>query len=406
MNIVVAGGGVFGCLVSYVLSRHGCKVTLIDKDLPGGATSASAGGLWAVGESIGLGCGVIFHGKNGAVSTDAGPEPLPREFMEFLIESNRYFPSLTQELEQNSGIHVETEDSTGLLYVIYDNEEQTYAESLLSWLQGTGVDVQQWSAKQVREREPLMTEQQQGGVYFPGDNQVNPMLLADAAKRSAINLGASFLNDAEVQNIRMSNGAITGVDTSRGYVECDVFVNAAGSWSGKLATMVGLELPIFPVRGQILCTEAMRSQTLNHNLSTSDCYILQKAHGEILIGSTTEFCDFDVEVPVENLVNLANGARRAIPALANATIKRSWSGLRPGTPDEFPILGPTPEIPNYFNATGGFRTGIVGAPLSAEIVAAHILGLAQPFEPSHFLASRFNDAEIKLSKQIGTGNVG
>jgi hydrogen cyanide synthase HcnC len=406
MNIVVAGGGVFGCLVSYVLSRHGCKVTLIDKDLPGGATSASAGGLWAVGESIGLGCGVIFHGKNGAVSTDAGPEPLPREFMEFLIESNRYFPSLTQELEQNSGIHVETEDSTGLLYVIYDNEEQTYAESLLSWLQGTGVDVQQWSAKQVREREPLMTEQQQGGVYFPGDNQVNPMLLADAAKRSAINLGASFLNDAEVQNIRMSNGAITGVDTSRGYVECDVFVNAAGSWSGKLATMVGLDLPIFPVRGQILCTEAMRSQTLNHNLSTSDCYILQKAHGEILIGSTTEFCDFDVEVPVENLVNLANGARRAIPALANATIKRSWSGLRPGTPDEFPILGPTPQIPNYFNATGGFRTGIVGAPLSAEIVAAHILGLAQPFEPSHFLASRFNDAEIKLSKQIGTGNIG
>ena len=405
MNIVVAGGGVFGCLVSYVLSRNGCSVTLIDKDLPGRATSASAGGLWAVGESIGLGCGVIFHAKNGDVDTEAGPQPLPREFMEFLIESNRYFPSLTQELEKHSGIHIETEDSTGLLYVIYDNEEQQYADSLLSWLQGTGVNVQEWSSKKVKEREPLITESQLGGVYFPGDNQVNPMLLADAAKRSAINLGATFLNDNEVLDITMSNGLIRGVETSSGYLECDVFVNAAGSWSGKLAALVGLELPIFPVRGQILCTEAMQSETLNFNLSTSDCYILQKAHGEILIGSTTEFSDFDVEVPLENLVSLANGAHRAIPALSNATIKRSWSGLRPGTPDEFPILGPTTEISNYFNATGGFRTGIVGAPLSAEIVAAHILGLAQPFEPAHFLASRFNDADIKLSKQIGLAEV-
>jgi hydrogen cyanide synthase HcnC len=401
MNIVVVGGGVFGCLVTYVLARRGCQVTLLDKDLPGSATSASAGGLWAVGESIGLGCGVIYHGKQGEANVDAGPQPLPREFMEFLIESNRYFPALTQEFENHSGIHIEAEKGTGLLYVIYDDKEQQYASSLLDWLSSSDVEVEEWSAQQVRQREPLMTTEQKGGVYFPGDNQVNPMLLAGAAKRSATALGAVFENDTEVTDIRMSNGSITGVDTNRGHFECDVLVNAAGSWSGQLAKLVGLDLPVFPVRGQILCTEAMRKQTLNFNLSTSDCYILQKAHGEILIGSTTEFCGYDDEVPIENLVGLANGAQRALPMLAQSTVKRSWSGLRPGTPDEFPILGPVAEIPNYFNATGGFRTGIVGAPLSAEIVAAHILGLEQPFDPKYFLASRFTESDIRFSQQMG-----
>jgi hydrogen cyanide synthase HcnC len=401
MNIVVVGGGVFGCLVSYVLSRRGCEVTLLDKDLPGRATSASAGGLWAVGESLGLGCGVIFHGTQAEANSDTGPQPLPREFMDFLMESNRYFPALTHELESHSGIHIETENDTGLLYVIYDDKEYQYASGMLDWLGGSEVLVEQWSAQQVCQNEPLMTKDQQGGVYFPGDNQVNPMLLADAAKRSAIKLGAVFKNNTEVKGVRMDGESVAGVETNRGYFSCDVLVNAAGAWSGQLAKLIGLDLPVFPVRGQILCTEAMRKQTLKFNLSTSDCYILQKSHGEILIGSTTEFCGFDTEVPLENLVGLANGARRLLPALAQSTVKRSWSGLRPGTPDEFPILGPVTEVPNYFNATGGFRTGIISAPLSAEIVAAHILGLDQPFDPKYFLASRFTESDIRLSEQIG-----
>ncbi|MGI9290419.1 MAG: NAD(P)/FAD-dependent oxidoreductase [Gammaproteobacteria bacterium] len=402
MNIVVVGGGVFGCMVTYMLSRHGCKVTLIDKDLPGKATSASAGGLWAVGESIGLGCGVIFHAKDDTVTTDVGPEPLPREFMDFLLESNRYFPTLTREFEQHTGIYVETESDTGLLYVIYNDAEYEYANSLLSWLGDSDVAVEELSRKQVCAREPLLTTQQQGGIFFPGDNQINPMLLADAARRSAVALGATYQNDTQVTGLRMQGGNVAGVETNKGDFDCDVLVNAAGTWSGQLAAMAGLQLPIFPVRGQILCTEAMSSQTLKMNLSTSDCYILQKAHGEILIGSTTEFSGYDVEVPVENLIGLANGASRALPALRQATVKRSWSGLRPGTPDEFPVLGPVDEVPNYFNATGGFRTGIVGAPLSADMVAAHILGLEQPFEPSHFLASRFSQDDIRLSAQIGS----
>jgi hydrogen cyanide synthase HcnC len=187
----------------------------------------------------------------------------------------------------------------------------------------------------------------------------------------------------------MSAGLISGVQTSRGWFACDALVNAAGAWSARIARFANLELPVYPIRGQILCTDTLK-KTLRCNISTSQCYLLQKAHGEVIVGSTTEHSQFDTSVPIESLQKLAAGALRAIPGLRSVGVKRSWSGLRPGTPDEFPILGSIPEIENYFNATGGFRTGIVATPLSAEIVAAQVLGEPPPFAAEPFLASRFD----------------
>jgi hydrogen cyanide synthase HcnC len=392
VNVVVIGGGAIGCAVAFVLSRRGCSVTLLDKALPGRASAASAGGLWPVGESIGLGCGVIFHSsqsEQGDTPPDqSGPQPMPRVFMDFLVESNAYFPELTRELEKRTGIHIESELGTGLLYVIYDAQEQQYADFLLGWLGQGDTQVEKWSASQVCEREPMITRDQLGGIYFPGDNQVNPMLLFEACKRAACKLGAKFVPDTEVTGIEMNAGLVSGVQTSRGRFACDALVNAAGAWSARIASFVNLELPVYPIRGQILCTETLK-KTLSCNVSTSGCYLLQKAHGEIIIGSTTEHSRFDTSVPIDSLQKLAAGAQRAMPRLRNAGIKRSWSGLRPGTPDEFPILGPVSEIENYFNATGGFRTGIVATPLTAEIVAAQVLGEPTPFGAEPFLASRF-----------------
>src|SRR6185295_11238742 len=124
-------------------------------------------------------------------------------------------------------------------------------------------------------------------------------------------------------------------------------------------------------------------------LSTRDCYILQKAHGEVIVGSTTERCGFDASVRYDNLRDLAAGAVRAVPALRDAVVKRAWAGLRPGTPDELPILGATSDRPNLFHATGGFRTGIVAAPLTAEVVAACVLGEKPPVDAAAFSPSRF-----------------
>lgn len=388
-DVVVVGGGAVGSCVAYALARRGVPVTLLDASTPGRATSASAGGLWPLGESLGLGCGVIFHAASG--SGTAGPEPLPRAFMEFLCASNDRFPLLAAELCELSGVDIEAESGTGLLYLLYDEAQERHARRIFEWL-GAGRElVEHWTPDQVRERDPLVTTQLRGAIHFPNDNQVNPMLLAEALKRSATAKGAKFVAEARVTALHLANERVVAVETTQGRVACGAVVNAAGAWSGQIARMAGVEIPITPVRGQIVCTETLRAGTLRSNLSTRDCYMLQKAHGEVIVGSTTERSEFDVSVRYEDMRSLAAGAVRAVPALADVTVKRAWAGLRPGTPDELPILGPDHRIPNLFHATGGFRTGIVAAPLSGEVVAATVVGERPCVAVDPFLVGRFRE---------------
>jgi hydrogen cyanide synthase HcnC len=150
-----------------------------------------------------------------------------------------------------------------------------------------------------------------------------------------------------------------------------------------------LQIPVFPVRGQIVLTEAL-GHALKTCLSTTGCYLVQKAHGEVLIGSTTEMVGFDVSVTAEAITTMCQASVRAVPMLSQVGIKRVWAGLRPGTPDELPILGSVDEVSGYYNATGGFRTGIVAAPLTARVVAQCVTGEATEVDISPFLASRFS----------------
>lgn len=143
------------------------------------------------------------------------------------------------------------------------------------------------------------------------------------------------------------------------------------------------------MRGQILGTETL-PEVLSACLSTTDCYLAQKAHGEIIIGSTTEEVGFDVSVTPSARKNLAAGAVRAVPFLAGVRAKRVWVGLRPGTPDELPILGPVAGLDGYYNACGHFRTGILTSPLTGLLLAETIAverELSFPIE--RFLLSRF-----------------
>lgn len=407
-DVVVVGGGAIGASTAFAIARRGVGVTLVDADTPGRASSASAGGLWPLGESLGLGCGVILHAVQRAEAAagadapeahgagdDSGPEPLPRGFMDFLSASNLLFPALAEELRGCGGVDIEAESGTGLLYLLYDEAQVRHARRIVDHVRAGGDGarardvVEEWTPEQVRERDPLVTTDLLGAICFPGDNQVNPMLLAEGLKRGATARGARFVADARVTGFEMRDGRVTAVVTTRGTIPCGAVVNAAGAWGAEVARLAGIEIPVFPVRGQIVCTETLRAGTLRSNLSTNACYILQKTHGEVIVGSTTERSDFGTGVRFGDLRNLAAGAVRAVPALCDATVKRTWAGLRPGTPDELPVLGPAPEVPNFFHATGGFRTGIVAAPLTGEVVAASVVGDAPPFPIEPFLAARF-----------------
>jgi hydrogen cyanide synthase HcnC len=188
-------------------------------------------------------------------------------------------------------------------------------------------------------------------------------------------------------------------DTSIG---CDVLVNAAGSWAGQIGRMVGVDLPVYPVRGQIVCTETL-PELLHACISTSDCYLAQKQHGEIIIGSTTEEVGFDPGTTDEAARTLATGAVRAMPGLAYANVKRVWSGLRPGSPDELPILGPVEGVTGYLNACGHFRTGILNSALTGLVLAELAAGAAPSYPIEPFLLSRFDRGATAHPVPVGAG---
>jgi hydrogen cyanide synthase HcnC len=372
-DVIVVGGGVIGCAVAYELARRSVHVTLVDKSLPGRATSASAGGLWPVGESVGLGCGVIYHAatqNNGHASDSAdafAPAPLPSSFRDFLMESNSRFPVLAGVLLDQSGIDIEFSQGPGLLFLLYEERERMFVERVRQTLRAdTKMEI--LSPAEAARVEPQLTRNLLGAALLKGEYQVNPMLLAEALKRAAIRFGATFRPDTRVTGLRRRGDRIEGVELGQELLPCDTVVNAAGAWAGRLAATAGLDLPVEPVRGQIVLTETL-PPILNGCLSTPACYLAQKVHGEVLIGSTTEHAGFDVAVTPNAITSLCQGAVRAIPLLREVQVKRTWAGLRPGTPDELPILGKVPGFGGYVNAAGGFRTGIVAAPLTGEVLA-------------------------------------
>jgi hydrogen cyanide synthase HcnC len=393
-DVVVIGGGVIGCAVAYYISKKGISVTLIDNPKRGRATSASAGGLWPLGESIGLGCGVIFHKamiEKGLLPKDSqAPAQLPKTFLNFAMQSNEMFPALANELLETGGIDFEYEQ-TSLLYLMYDEGDISFAKTLYQNCP-CGNSLIDWiSPQELAQAEPAITPQILGALRFNGDNQVNPYALSDAYRAAARNLGASILTHTEVVGIKTVSGKVVGVETDSGFISCNNLVNAAGAWAAQVGRMAGVEIPVYPVRGQIVGTETL-PKVISACLSTNDCYLAQKYHGEIIIGSTTEEVGFDVETTPSAMKSLSAGAVRAIPFLENVKVKRVWTGLRPGTSDELPILGPVPQLNGYYNACGHFRTGILTSALTGQMISEMINGddLSYPVEPFLLTEERLN----------------
>ncbi|MBX9584550.1 MAG: FAD-dependent oxidoreductase [Gemmataceae bacterium] len=390
-DVVVVGGGVIGCAVAYYAAKRGLRVTLVDQPRRGRATSASAGGLWPLGESVGLGCGVIYYkamaGLGALPDGVHGPGQLPRSFLDFAVRSNEMFPALAGELRAETGLDVEYEP-TSLLFLMYDEGDVSFARPLWEHCP-CGRDLTEWlTPDEVARAEPAVTPEVRGALRFHGDNQVNPYRLADAFRAAARALGAAILTHTEVTGLKVASNRVTAVETEAGVIPCGYVVNAAGAWAPEVGRMAGLDIPVRPVRGQIVGTETL-PKVLSACLSTTDCYLAQKGHGEVIIGSTTEEVGFDAGVTPAALKTLAAGAVRAVPFLANVRVKRTWSGLRPGTPDELPILGPVEGLGGYLSACGHFRTGILNAPLTGLLTADLIVGDRPSFPVEPFLLSRF-----------------
>ncbi|HEY6080836.1 MAG TPA: glycine oxidase ThiO [Polyangiaceae bacterium] len=361
--VVVVGAGVMGCAAAYELARRGVAVTVLERSVPGAEASSAAAGI--------LGAQVESH--------HAGP------LTELGLLSRALYPKLIAELEATSGIAIGYRRS-GVLKVSFDAQGSARLGRELAWQRKAGLPLERLTRAQLAAREPVLSKQLSGGMLFEADAQLDPRALLSALRIAAEKRGARFRSGSFVRGVVERAGRAVGVELDDGsVVEGSHVVLAAGSWTSLLGKRAGGP-KILPARGQIV--ELKTSVPLLSSVVFGpDCYLVPRADGRLLIGSTLEFVGFRREVTAGAVHTLLGAALRLVPALAEAELSASWASFRPFTHDELPLLGPS-ELPGLILMSGHHRNGILLAPISAQIVAACVLGLRPPLDLTPFAPDR------------------
>jgi glycine oxidase len=367
-SVVIIGGGVMGCAAAYELSRRGVDVTVLERSVPGAEASSAAAGI--------LGAQVEAH--------DPGP------LTELGLLSSKLYPQLVKDLERDSGVAIGYRRS-GVLKVAYAARDITQLARELAWQSRAELPLARLPRAELRAREPALSPEVEAGIWFEADATLEPRALLSALRIAAEKRGARFRSGSFVKRIAEQGGRAIGVELDDGsLVRGSHVVLAAGSWTSLLASSdsVGAgKMPrVVPARGQIV--ELRTSAPLLSSIVFGpDCYLVPRADGRLLIGSTLEFVGFRRGVTAGAVAKLLAAAIRLVPRLADAELSDSWSSFRPYTEDELPLLGPS-ATPGLVLMSGHYRNGILLAPISAKIVAGCVLGEKPPLDLAPFSPNR------------------
>lgn len=365
LHAVIVGGGVMGCAAAHELAGQGVEVTVLERSVPGAEASSAAAGI--------LGAQVEAHAE--------GP------LSELGWRSRELYPALVKELERSSGIAVGYRH-TGVLKVDYSAATVSRLARELAWQTAAGLPVERLSRRELRTIEPALSPELAGGVRFAEDASLDPRALLSALRVAAERRGARFRSGCFVKRVALEQQRAIGVELDDGsLVRGSHVVLAAGSWTSLLSPS-GEQAPrVVPARGQIV---ELRTSTplIDAVVFGPDCYLVPRADGRLLIGSTLEFVGFRREVTAAAVAKLLTAALRLVPALGEAELSDTWSSFRPYTADELPLLGPSHATPGLILMSGHYRNGILLAPISARIVAACVLGRKPPLELRPFSPDR------------------
>ncbi|HEX9653699.1 MAG TPA: glycine oxidase ThiO [bacterium] len=367
-DILIIGGGIIGCSIAWRLAQQKARVTVIEKGEPGlEASWAAAGMLAPQSESA--------HGLRDAMSA-------------LCYASHALYPEFIDELQAASGVNIGYR-TTGSIYLAADFNEAEALAGLVERQLTAGRRAEELSHQQLHEMEPALTSNIEAAIFLPDDHHVDNRALMKALVSAGSAVGVKFLNHTQVVGLVVKHDRAAGLRTATGVLECDKVINAAGCWAGVVETGNRLKLPLRPIRGQIVCLE-MQPQPLHHLIHSAGCYLVPWPDGRILVGATLENAGFDKRVTAAGVQQLLAAAIKSVPALASASMRDTWAGLRPDTPDNLPILGET-AIANLFAATGHFRNGILLAPITAKLVSEVVLSGESPVSLGAFRPQRFEN---------------
>lgn len=360
-DVLVIGGGVIGLSIAWRAAQRGQSVVLADSQPGHGATHAAAGMLTPIAEAA----------------------YAEREIFALGQDSLRRYPAFIDELQSVTGLPTGYR-RTGTLQVAYDSDDLALLGEIRALQESFGVRLQQLSARECRDAEPLLDPSVRGGLLAPDDGSVDPRLLAGALLAAAQGSGARLMRQPAAE-ISCTAGRVTGARLADGSsISARWTVLAAGWQSATLPGLpAGIAPPVRPVKGQILrlrtgggaaaagLPPGLLQRTLRGLVRGSSVYLVPRDSGELVIGATQEELGADTAVTAGGVWELLRDARALVPGITELELADAVAGLRPGTPDNAPVLGPA-GLPGLVLATGHFRAGVLLAPVTADTVAAYL----------------------------------
>lgn len=391
-DAVVVGAGIVGACCADALTAAGLKVAIVERHgLAGGTTAAGEGNI-------------LVSDK------EPGPE------LELALLSNRLWSELGAGLATDTGFgDIELEAKGGLMVAMTASGHDAIT-ALAVEQRAAGVVAEPVDPAAAAELEPHLTPRLMGGLFYPQDQQVQPVKASAALLHRARRRGATLHGRTPVTGFtRGRDGRITGVVTGRGTIATEVVVDAAGVGSRELAAMLGIDLPIAPRRGQILVTEPL--PTLVHrkvydadyvgtvgaadpSAAAISSVIEGTRAGTILIGSSRELVGLDRRPALPLLAAMAARAIELFPVLADVHLLRSYLGFRPYSPDHLPVIGVDGEVAGLFHATGHEGAGIGLAPATGALIASLVTATTPPLDPTPFAPTR---PSLRAASSAATG---
>jgi glycine oxidase len=327
---------------------------VLEKHQPGREASWAAGGMLAYCE--------------------AGPNPL---FRQLAYASASMYPAFVEGLQERSGVDVDFRRAGTIRF--FDAAEAAIPDAIQDVIK----DAKPLSIGELRALEPSIGYSSSAALL--AEDWVDPRQLLEALLKTALNLGVHVASGADVTHLQIEDGKAVAAVTTKTRYAAKVFVNCAGAWAGNWSP---IRVPVRPIKGQMLALLSAGDSIIQHVVRGNGVYVIPRADGRIVVGSTVEDVGFDKRVDSQTIQRMHQAAAILIPQLGEARIHEDWAGLRPCSPDKLPIMGET-SLEGYFVSTGHYRDGILLAPVSAKLMAQIVSGFESEMDIEAFSPARF-----------------
>lgn len=375
-DVLIVGGGIIGLVTAWRAAQRGLATVVVDPEPGGGAAQVAAGMLAAVTE--------LHYGEQTLLGLN--------------LASARRYPEFVAELTELTG-HDLGYRRCGTLAVALDSDDRAHLRELHALQRESGLESEWLSGRECRRLEPMLAPGVRGGLRVDGDHQIDPRRLIKALLAACEHAGVVF-HRLWAERLDLAGDRAAGITATDGTrLGAAQVVLAGGSLSGRLAGVPDDVLPpVRPVKGQVLrLTVPQRyapflNRTVRAVVRGSQVYLVPRENGELVIGATSEEQGWDTTVTAGGVYELLRDAHELVPGITELPLTETRAGLRPGSPDNAPLLGPT-ELPGLLLATGHYRNGVLLTPVTGDAMA-HVLTTGElPAEVRPFTPRRFTFTE-------------